>query len=143
LYKELVWRQDQINFYGKLMTIPRLQAWHGDEGTEYSYSQLPLLPLAWTPLLLKLKHQVSEFCRSNFNAILANCYRDHRNSVSWHSDNEAELGVSPVIASLFFGSERAFHFKHKQRSEKFKLPLQSGSLLLMSGDTQKISYTRF
>ena len=123
--------------YGKLVNIPRLQAWYGDEGTEYTYSQLQLTPLVWTPPLLKLKQKVSEFCQIDFNAMLANCYRDHQDSVSWHSDDEAELGANPVIASLSFGCQRTFHLKHKQCNEKFKLPLQSGSLLLMSGDTQK------
>jgi alkylated DNA repair dioxygenase AlkB len=123
--------------FGKIVDIPRLQAWYGDEAATYAYSKLTLQPMPWTSGLLPLKQQVSDFCQSNFNGMLANCYRDHQDSVSWHSDDEPELGEQPVIASLSFGCERVFHLKQKHGGEKFKLPLQSGSLLVMSGDTQK------
>lgn len=137
LYKELVWRQDKILMYGKMLDIPRLQAWYGDSESEYTYSNLTMQPQPWTSRLLKLKEQVSEFCQQPFNAVLANCYRDHRDSVSWHSDDEVELGVNPVIASLSFGGQRMFHLKHKLTGESYKMPLQSGSLLVMSGETQQ------
>ena len=123
--------------FGKMLSIPRLQAWYGDENASYSYSKLTMLPLDWTPHLFSLKQQVSEFCGHDFNAMLANCYRDHRDSVSWHSDDEPELGEQPIIASLSFGCQRMFHLKHKDSGESVKLPLQSGSLLVMSGETQK------
>jgi alkylated DNA repair dioxygenase AlkB len=137
LYQEIAWRQDKIAMFGKMLDIPRLQAWYGDEHAEYTYSKITLLPMSWTPSLLLLKQQVSDFCKHDFNAMLANCYRNERDSVSWHSDDELELGAQPLIASLSFGCEREFHFKHKDSGESYKLPLQSGSLLVMSGDTQK------
>ena len=137
LYQEIAWRQDKIAMYGKLLDIPRLQAWYGDKGASYTYSKMTLQPLSWTPTLLSLKQQINEFCQHNFNAMLANCYRDHKDSVSWHSDDEPELGEQPVIASLSLGAERDFHFKKKDGGESVKLPLQSGSLLVMSGATQQ------
>lgn len=123
--------------YGKMMSIPRLQAWYGDEHAIYSYSNLTLRPYKWTPTVSTLKLQVERFCERTFNAMLANCYRDQNDSVSWHSDDEPELGKAPFIASLSFGCEREMQFKHKRSGEKFKLPLQSGSLLVMSGETQE------
>ena len=123
--------------YGKELNIPRLQAWYSNENAAYTYSKMTLKPSRWLPILLALKQQVSEFCQHDFNAMLANCYRDHRDSVSWHSDGEQELGKQPLIASLSFGCTRNFHLKHKDSGESYKLPLQSGSLLVMSGDTQK------
>ena len=123
--------------YGKLVKIPRLQAWYGELNTEYTYANITLKPLSWTPLLNSLKTQVSHFCQYDFNSVLANCYRDHQDSVSWHSDDEKELGSQPVIASLSFGCSRMFHFKNKHNGETIKFPLQSGSLLVMSGNTQK------
>ncbi|MDT0603668.1 alpha-ketoglutarate-dependent dioxygenase AlkB family protein [Thalassotalea castellviae] len=137
LYQEIAWRQDKIAMFGKMVDIPRLQAWFGDNNASYTYSKLTLFPLNWTRHLLEFKQQVSEFCQQEFNAMLANCYRDHRDSVSWHSDDEPELGEQPIIASLSFGCQRMFHLKHKGSGESVKLPLQSGSLLVMSGDTQK------
>jgi alkylated DNA repair dioxygenase AlkB len=56
-----------------------------------------------------------------------------------HSDDERELGGQPVIASLSLGDRRTLIFKHKTRSDQppVRVPLESGSLLLMKGDTQK------
>jgi len=137
LFNQLEWRQDQLKMFGKRVDIPRLQAWYGDDQLAYTYSQLTLIAKPWTPILLQLKQKVSDFCQHDFNAVLANCYRDQRDSVGWHSDDEAELGLNPTIASLSFGAERHFHLKHKYNDEKIKLPLQSGSLLVMSGETQQ------
>lgn len=137
LYQTLEWRQDKIAMYGKEIDIPRLQAWYGDDSMDYSYSGIFLKANCWVSLLAELKQRIESFTQSNFNSVLANCYRDQHDSVGWHSDDEPELGVDPVIASLSFGVTRTFHLKHKVTGEKFKLPLQSGSLLLMSGKTQQ------
>lgn len=137
LFEQLDWRQDQIYMYGRQIDIPRLQAWYGDPGTDYQYSNLALTPNPWTEQLKSLKQAVSEKSQSSFNSVLANCYRDHQDSVSWHSDDEPELGSSPVIASLSLGAERYFHMRHKYSGEKFKLKLPSGSLLIMKDKTQE------
>jgi len=136
LFDELQWQQDKLKFYGKIVDIPRLQAWYGEYGVHYTYSNLTMVAKPWTPTLLQLKNIISQYCQSSFNAVLANCYRDNCDSVGWHSDDEPELGQNPVIASLSLGGTRTFHLKHKHTGEKFKLPLQSGSLLVMSGKTQ-------
>lgn len=133
----LDWRQDEITLYGKQVLIPRLQAWYGDEDSFYQYSGLSLTPLPWTESLLQLKKRVEQTCDTSFNSMLANCYRDEKDSVAWHSDDEPELGRQPIIASLSFGAERVFQLKHKMTGERFKLPLQSGSLLIMAGNTQQ------
>lgn len=123
--------------YGKLMKIPRLQAWYGDSGTDYSYSNLTLSPKAWTEELTRLKVLLENKYELKFNSVLANCYRDQNDSVGWHSDDEVELGDKPVIASLSFGGERVFHLRHKYNEQRFKLKLASGSLLIMKGKTQE------
>ncbi|MEX2130217.1 MAG: alpha-ketoglutarate-dependent dioxygenase AlkB, partial [Pseudohongiellaceae bacterium] len=58
--------------------------------------------------------------------------------VSWHSDNEPELGPQPVVASASFGAERRFELRHKTRKDlkKFTVMLGDGSVLLMSKTTQ-------
>ena len=54
-----------------------------------------------------------------------------------HSDDESELGQQPVIASLSLGETRTLLLRHKTRKGlTIKLPLPSGSLLVMRGDTQ-------
>ncbi len=136
LHQELQWRTDQLAMFGKLVKLPRLQAWYGDDYQQYTYSNLTLTALPFTPSLLSLREKVSDFCQHRFNSVLANYYRDQHDSVGWHSDDEPELGEQPTIASLSFGAQRLFHLKHKVTGEKYKIPLQSGSLLVMSGPTQ-------
>ena len=72
-----------------------------------------------------------------FTSCLLNLYRDGQDSNGWHADNEKELGINPVIASLSFGAERMFHMKHRRdRNQKLKLKLEHGSLLVMRGSLQ-------
>ena len=148
LQSTVAWRQDQLTMYGKLIDIPRLQAWFGDAEASYSYSGLTLKPQPWLPALAKLKTTLSEQCQAvlaesghasqlNFNSALANLYRDNQDGVAWHSDDEPELGANPVIASVSLGASREFNMKHKVSGEKLTIPLTSGSLLLMAGETQR------
>jgi alkylated DNA repair dioxygenase AlkB len=139
LLKETPWRQDSINVWGKTHLQPRLTAWYGDPGTSYSYSGIRLQPLAWTATLQAIKIAVEEVANSRFNSVLINLYRDHQDSVGWHSDDEPELGHNPVIGSVSLGETRTFKLKHKRnRQEKpLAIDLTHGSLLLMAGPTQE------
>lgn len=132
----LQWRQDHIRLFGRLVKIPRLQAWYGDPDTNYVYSGLELQPMPWTNELLNIKAACEQVCQTRFNSVLANWYRDGQDSMGWHSDNEPELGVNPVIASVSLGEIRNLDFRHKVTGQKLRLPLASGSLLIMAGTTQ-------
>jgi alkylated DNA repair dioxygenase AlkB len=136
LQQSLSWRQEQITLYGKTHDVPRLQAWYGDENADYQYSNLSMRPLPWDPELLELKQKCEHACNSHFNSVLANLYRHGQDGIGRHADNEPELGRQPVIASLSFGEVRNFDFYHNQSKEKVRLPLENGSLLVMSGNTQ-------
>jgi len=135
----LPWRQDQIVMAGRRVAIPRLQNWFGDPGMQYSYSGIFLAPLPWTEELLQIRKRVEALCGHRFNALLANQYRNGSDSVSWHSDDEPELGRQPVIASVSFGATRTFELRHHHdRSLKtLRLALHHGSVLIMSGATQR------
>ncbi len=139
LIEQTPWRQDPITLFGKTYLQPRLHAWYGDREARYRYSGLALEPLAWTPLLQSIKSQVEAVCGEVFNSVLLNYYRDHRDSMGMHADDEPELGPEPVIASLSLGAQRPLRFKHRHdRSvEPVKLPLAHGSLLVMAGKTQR------
>jgi alkylated DNA repair dioxygenase AlkB len=130
------WRQEEIMVYGKRNLQPRLSAWYGT--VEYAYSGISLKPWPWTETLLKLKQRLEAVIGHQFNSVLLNYYRDQNDSMGMHSDDEAELGKQPVIASLSLGEERSFLLRHKYRKDikTIKLPLSSGSLLIMRGDTQ-------
>lgn len=144
LLKELVattpWRAEDIVVWGKKYAQPRLIAWFGSPGQSYTYSGISMEPLPWTPLLLRLREAVMQAAGGpEFNSVLLNYYRDHRDSMGFHSDDEPELGPRPVIASLSLGEERVLVFKHRSDAalRPVRVPLGSGSLLMMAGDTQR------
>jgi alkylated DNA repair dioxygenase AlkB len=137
LHQSLDWRQEQITLYGKTFDVPRLQAWYGDKNARYQYSNLSLCPLPWNSVLLALKQKCENASNSHFNSVLANLYRHGQDGMGRHADNEPELGQQPVIAALSFGEERNLDFYHNTTKDKVRLPLHNGSLLVMSGNTQK------
>jgi len=139
LIAEIPWRQDNIVVWGKMYSQPRLVAWYGDRGSDYTYSGIKLTPRPWTDLLLDIKRRVEAVSATAFNSVLLNYYRDNRDSMGFHSDDEPELGARPIIASLSFGEERMFIMKHKVKklAKPVRLRLESGSLLLMKGETQR------
>ena len=134
------WVQSPITVYGKTIPIPRLNAWYGDLDADYSYSGHQLSRNEWTDDLQTLKLKIETTLNSRFNSVLANWYRDGNDSVSWHADDEPELGYQPVIASLSFGETRRFSLKPKANTDikhgTQHLDLEGGSLLVMAGDTQ-------
>src|SRR5260370_10344201 len=52
LVADVPWRHDNILVWGKIYLQPRLIAWFGDRGSDYTYSCINLTPLPWTALLL-------------------------------------------------------------------------------------------
>jgi len=138
LIDEVPWRAENIVVWGKSVLQPRLIAWYGDKGANYTYSGIHHDPLPWTDVLLDVKNRVEKVAGTSFNSVLLNYYRHHRDSMGLHSDDEPELGRRPIIASLSLGEERTFVLKHKTRRDlkSLRLKLASGSLLLMKGDTQ-------
>ncbi len=139
LIEETPWRHEAVTIYGKEIMQPRLIAWYGDPAQKYSYSGIALEPLPWTPKLSNLRRIVEGALGESFNSVLLNYYRNHRDSMGFHSDDEKELGPEPVIASVSLGATRTLVFKHKTRPElkPARLALTSGSILLMKGLTQR------
>ena len=139
LIDEIPWRAESVVVWGRTFPQPRLIAWYGDVGKNYTYSGINLSPLPWTQPLLDIKSRVEAVARVDFNSVLLNCYRDHRDSMGMHSDDEPELGGRLILASLSLGEERIFILKHKREKalKPVRLKLASGSLLLMKGETQR------
>ena len=139
LLHHVTWRQDKIQLFGKKILQPRLTAYFGEPGNSYTYSGLKMEPEEFPQELLELKERCERQIDSFFNVCLANLYRDGKDSMGWHSDDEKELGSKPIIASVSLGAERIFHFKHKtDLTAKHKIRLQHGSLLVMKGTTQEL-----
>ena len=137
LKKEIQWRQDNIKIFGKIYPQPRLTALYANNNKSYSYSNIKMQPTTFTPTLFDIKSKIEKRLNSQFTSCLLNLYRNGQDSNGWHADNEKELGLNPVIASLSLGAERVFHMKHRNdKKEKLKINLTNGSLLVMRGKTQ-------
>lgn len=136
LKDDLQWQSVDISLFGKTHKIPRLQAFYGEPNLNYEYSGIKSSALPWTDVLLDIKQSIECSLQLSFNSVLCNLYRDGSDSNGWHADDEKELGVNPAIASLSFGETRDFQLKHKKTDQRIQLPLASGALLLMAGETQ-------
>ena len=138
LTQSVLWRREKIKMWGKEIVTKRRIAWYADDGKSYTYSGSTFFPSQWNNVLLHLKERVENYSDIKFNSALLNEYPNGEVGMGWHSDDEKELGIDPVIASLSFGANRDFIFKHKtdKSIENVKLHLKSGSLLLMLGSTQ-------
>lgn len=137
LAKEVSWKHEPIRLFGKEVMQPRLTALAGDKGLVYGYSGISMEAPGWHGAAKVIKEKVEAATNTVFNLALLNYYRDGQDSMSWHSDDEAELGRNPVIASVTLGARRKFRLRHKSRKDcKLDLWLEHGSLLLMAGPTQ-------
>jgi len=139
LIEKIEWTQNKIRFYGKESLVPRLEAWYGDPGKSYAYSGIQMNPKPWTKELVEIKEAIEKEAGVPFNSVLINYYRDGKDRVAWHSDDEKELGQNPIIGSVSLGAERKFKLRHKKYKEnglKAEIMLQHGSFLLMKGPTQ-------
>ena len=137
IYENTQWIEEDIRVYGKIYKQPRLTAFFANNQKRYGYSNISMTPQPFSPILNAVKTKVEAATQTQFSSCLLNLYRDGQDSNGWHADDEKELGINPVIASVSLGAERLFHLKHKKiKTLKHKLNLQNGSLLLMKGETQ-------
>ncbi len=136
LLENIEWKNDEAIIFGQLITTKRKVAWYGEKNFKYSYSKITKQALPWTPELAQLKALVEEKTAETYNSCLLNLYHDGNEGMAWHSDGEKDLKKNGAIASLSFGAERKFAFKHKTTKETVSLQLESGSLLVMKDETQ-------
>ena len=137
LLEDIPWKNDEAFIFGKHIVTKRKVAWYGNENYAYTYSNATKQALPWTPELLELKSLAEEITKEKYNSCLLNLYHDGSEGMAYHSDDEKALGDKTAIASLSFGAERRFLFKHKTTKQKVALVLESGSLLVMKERTQK------
>ena len=138
LTQTVPWGVHRIRLFGREVDSPRLSCWIGDPEAHYRYSGTDFAPQPWPEALVPLRARLEATLGVPFNSVLANRYRDGRDAMGWHSDSEAELGAEPVIASISLGAVRRFALKHRSDPQRrLALDLPSGSLLVMSGATQR------
>ena len=140
LTADVAWEQRSIRIFGQEIPQPRLTAWYGDAEARYTYSGLAWEPRPWLPALHALRQRLEAATGACFNSVLLNLYRNGRDSMGWHADDEPELGPAPAIASLSLGATRRFRLRPCRTGPAhapFGLDLPGGSLLLMRGPTQR------
>ena len=148
LRAEVCWKQEAITLYGRRHPLPRLTCWMADPGCGYRYSGLDNAIEPWSPAAAELREALQQLTGWRFNSLLLNRYRDGRDAMGWHADDEPELDPAAPIASLSLGAARDFRLRPRpsprrpavesppQGGAPFNLPLASGDLLLMDPPTQ-------
>lgn len=136
LFKTIEWKNDEAIIFGKHYITKRKVAWYAEEAFEYKYSNITKTALPWTAELIEIKKVVEDISGEKFNSCLLNLYHNGDEGMAWHSDGEKDLKKDGAIASVSFGAERKFSFKHKESKETISLFLEHGSLLMMAGTTQ-------
>lgn len=131
------WRQDSISIFGRIHPLPRLHRWFAESNESYRWSGIHMQPEPFPIYLRELLVQVSKEANARFNTALGNLYRNEKDSVAWHSDDEPDLGPNPTIASISLGAARKFLMRKKNDHKQSRaFNLTHGSLLVMSGSTQ-------
>ena len=136
LMNNIEWRNDEAVIFGKHIITARKVAWYADANFSYTYSNTTKQALAWTKELLELKHLSEQLTNEKYNSCLLNLYHNGNEGMAYHSDAETALRKNGAIASLSFGAERKFSFKHKTNKQTVSLFLEHGSLLVMKDVTQ-------
>lgn len=136
LLNNIEWHNEVVIMFGKEITTKRKVAFYADHGIEYSYSNKTKKGLNWIRTLLKIKSEIEKQTKVTYNACLLNLYHDGNEGMGWHSDDENEIIPNSSIASVSFGAERKFSFKHKITKETVSVQLENGSLLEMKGVIQ-------
>jgi alkylated DNA repair dioxygenase AlkB len=136
LLNNIEWKNDEAVIFGRHIITKRKVAWYGDHNFPYTYSKRTRYALLWTSELLLLKKIIEQHSGEQFNSCLLNLYHNGEEGMAWHSDDEKELKENGAIASLSFGAERRFAFRHKQTKDTINLHLENGSLLIMKDETQ-------
>ncbi|HAO55071.1 MAG: alpha-ketoglutarate-dependent dioxygenase AlkB [Pseudomonadales bacterium] len=130
------WEREIFKIYGKSISAPRLTSWFSDPMVSYRYSGKKRIGKPFTPELFQLRQILNARLNVHFNFVLANFYRDGKDYVGWHADDEPDLGSRPLIASISLGESRRFRVRHNSRKVTESIDLVHGSLLIMRGQSQ-------
>ena len=131
----LPWERHRITVYGRTLDAPRLSCWIGD--VAYRYSGTLFEPHPWPAVLQPVRARLARELQADFNSVLANLYRNGDDRLGFHRDSEPELGPEPLIASISLGATRRFRMRARAGGGSFGIDLTHGSLLVMSGATQR------
>jgi alkylated DNA repair dioxygenase AlkB len=136
LLQEIAWEQGHVVLFGKSIPEPRLTAWFGP--FDYAYSGRRLRAAPFPQSIATLAEQIERASGERFNSVLLNRYRNGRDSVGYHADDEPELGDQPLVASVSLGVTRRFVLRPKRGPGSSRsFDLGHGQLLVMAGSCQR------
>ena len=137
LLSEIEWDDSKRSIYGKINKFSRKSSFYAMSGLQYKFSGRKFPGREMSPTMLKVLNDLKINCDYHFNSILFNYYHDGKDMISWHRDNEKELGDDPIIGTISLGQERPFLLRNcLDHSIKHEFQAIHGSLLVMEGTTQ-------
>lgn len=126
LLEQAAWTSQQRMMYERLVDVPRRMAMY-----RLDHDRLP-------PMLADTAERIGELLRAPFNSVGLNLYRDGRDSVALHNDKLHHLAPGRPIAVLSLGATRRMTVRAKRAPHAtWQLPLESGSLVVMSHASQQ------
>ncbi len=141
LLDEVPLRVETLRIGSRAVNTPRQTAHLGDPGCRLRYSGRTFEPSPMTPTVSELRALIAGLTGLDFNAVLINFYRDGRDSMGWHADDEPELLPHAPddlnIFSLSLGARRRFVLRHRSTGVRHVFELGEGDGLLMRGATQR------
>ena len=81
LQARVPWAVHRIRMFGREVDSPRLSCWIGDPDAVYTYSRTRFSPHPWPDVLVGLRARIEAACAASFDSVLANLYRDGRDSM--------------------------------------------------------------
>jgi len=82
-----------------------------------------------------IREQIKNIKIPNINSCLINKYPNGQHFIAPHRDSQISFGEEPTIINLSLGATRTLVFENN--NEKFTFDLESGSLFIMGGASQK------
>lgn len=131
LLEEIAWERHALRIYGRAVPMPRLIAMYGPVG--YAYSGVVHPPRPLPPRVAAIRDRLEAVTGRRFNSVLLNLYRDGRDGVGWHRDDDYAHGGRPDIGSVSFGATRRFQMRD-DAGRRDEIALEAGSLLLVGGE---------
>ncbi|XP_078460345.1 DNA oxidative demethylase ALKBH2 isoform X1 [Lampetra planeri] len=105
----------RVRVFGAWHSLPRQQSAYGDPGVTYRYSGSTLLARPWCPVLEEIREHIESLTEQPYNFVLVNRYRDGRDHMGEHRDDEKDLVRGSAIASVSLGACRDFCFRRRPR----------------------------
>lgn len=135
LATSLAWAQHHVTVYGVTHPQPRLSAWMGPG--PYRYAGLTLPAADFPTVVAEIAADVARCVGEPFDAVLANWYRDGRDAMGYHADDEPELGADPLVAAVSFGATRTLRIRPRTGGPSTAVPLAGGDLVVLPRGLQR------